>query len=111
MGPPPGDEEIDAAQIGQVEGARLPAAGVILRGDVVAVANVVNRHLVAVDVGPGSLGVGGLPVEVLRGLDREPPAHNQDKPSEGDHHTQAATAQEQQRTKHHDEVGDGRRRP
>ena len=71
--PPPGNEDVGAGQVGQIEGAGLPLAGVVFLGDVATVAKVMNRNVVAVDVGVGGFGVVGLPVAVVGRLQREPP--------------------------------------
>jgi hypothetical protein len=74
-------DQVGGAQVRQIEGRVVPARGEVGLGAVVEVANVVERHALAVDVGPGEAGHLGLPVAVVRGRDAEPPAEDR---GEGD---------------------------
>src|SRR5256885_1428249 len=59
------DREVDACDLGYAHGTRLPSRGVIGLGPVVAVAYVVQRYFVALNVGPGFLGYVRLPVAIV----------------------------------------------
>src|SRR5439155_5062569 len=75
------DGKVNAGDTRDARGARLPARGVIGLGVVVAVADVVQRDLVAVDFRPGELRDVGLPVAFVARLDCEPPCENDSKTS------------------------------
>src|SRR5205814_440941 len=79
--PPIIDREVDAGDMRNARGTRLPARRVIRLGAVVAVAAVVQRNLVAVNLRPRELGHIGLPVAVVARLDREPHASTTAKPA------------------------------
>src|SRR5438067_10532939 len=67
------DREIDAGDLRDAHGARLPTRGVVGLGPVVAVADVVQRYFVALNVGPRFLGHIRLPVAVVGRRKRQPP--------------------------------------
>ena len=79
------DGNVNAGDLRNAHGARLPARRVIRLGAVVAVADVVQRDLVAVNLRPRELGHVGLPVAVVARLDREPPREHDRKTRH--HHT------------------------
>src|SRR5207247_2742618 len=59
------DREVDAGDLRDAHGTRLPTRGVVGLGPVVAVANVVKHYLVALNVGPRFLGHVRLPVAIV----------------------------------------------
>src|SRR5881398_2384948 len=67
------DREVDAGDLRDVHGARLPMRGVVGLGPVVAVADVVQRYFVALNVGPPFLGHVRLPVAIVGRRKRQPP--------------------------------------
>src|SRR5947207_5081624 len=67
------DREVDAGDLRDVHGVRLPMRGVVGLGPVVAVADVVQRYFVALNVGPRFLGHVRLPVAILVRIKRQPP--------------------------------------
>src|SRR5579863_6428612 len=83
---PVGDEQIDAAQLTQIDRLVQPGAGVIKFGAVVAVAKVVDGDPVAVNFSPRSLRIVRLPVAIVGRLEREPASQNNQEPNQTDHH-------------------------
>ena len=81
-------------------GTRLPPRGVIGLGAVVAVADVVQRDLVPVNLRPRELGHVGLPVAVVARLDREPPREHDSKTRHHDSHRAPAALNENERGQH-----------
>src|SRR5213592_4982025 len=67
------DREIDAGDLRDAHGARLPMRGIVGLGPVVAVAYVVQRYFVALNVGPRFLGHVRLPVAIVGRRKRQPP--------------------------------------
>src|SRR5438105_8446148 len=67
------DREIDAGDLRDPYGARLPMRSVVGLGPVVAVAYVVKRYFVALNVGPRFLGHVRLPVAIVGRRKRQPP--------------------------------------
>src|SRR4029453_6695931 len=67
------DGEVDASDLRQSHGARLPMGGVVGIGPVVAVAYVMQRYFVALNVGPRLLGYVRLPVAIVGWRKRQPP--------------------------------------
>src|SRR5437667_3606668 len=67
------DREVDAGDLRDAHGARLPMRGVVGLGPVVAVAYVVQRYFVALNVGPRFLGHVRLPVTIVGRRKRQPP--------------------------------------
>src|SRR5437763_6651951 len=67
------DGEIDTSDLRETHGARLPMRGVVGLGPVVAVADVVQRYFVALNVGPRFLGHVRLPVAIVGRRKRQPP--------------------------------------
>src|SRR5213595_1045805 len=67
------DREVDAGDLGDAHGARLPMRGVVGLGSVIAVADVVQRYFVALNVGPRFLGHVRLPVAIVGRRKRQPP--------------------------------------
>src|SRR5712692_10549177 len=65
---PVGDKNIHAPYLRKVKRSSLPMRGVFAFGAVVAVADVVNGHVIAVYFRPGGLRYVGLPGPVIRGL-------------------------------------------
>src|SRR5690349_24008585 len=76
---PKGDEKIGAAYVLKVIGPRFPMRSVVLLRPIVEIADIVDRYLVAVEVRPGGSVHISLPVPIVRGSDRQPPAQNQRK--------------------------------
>src|SRR6266513_2893445 len=70
---PVADREVDAGDLRDAHGARLPMRGVVGLGPVVAVAYVVQRYFVALNVGPRFLGHVRLPVTIVGRRKRQPP--------------------------------------
>src|SRR5438093_5352487 len=66
------DREVNPSDLGDAHGARLPMRGVVGLGPVVAVAYVVQRYFVAVNVGPRFLGHVRLPVAIVGRRQRQP---------------------------------------
>ena len=79
------DGEVDAGDLRNAHGARLPMRRVVGFGPVVAVADVVQGHFIALDVGPRFLGHICLPIAILCGLDGQPPHEHA-----GEEHGEAA---------------------
>src|SRR5437870_6608371 len=78
------DREVDAGDLRDAHGARLPMRGVVGLGPVVAVAYVVQRYFVALNVGPRFLGHVRLPVAIVSRRKRQPPhEHTTKKKSNG----------------------------
>src|SRR5213079_2923754 len=78
------DREVDAGDLRDAHSARLPMRGVVGLGPVVAVANVVQRYFVALNVGPRFLGYIRLPVAIVGRRKRQPPCkHDTEKKSNG----------------------------
>src|SRR6266496_4152605 len=71
--PPVIDCEIDTSDLRETHGARVPVRRVVGRGAIVAVANIVKREFVAVDVRPCQLRHIGLPVAIIAGFECKPP--------------------------------------
>src|SRR4029077_15914229 len=67
------DREVDASDLRDAHGARLPMRGVVGIGPVVAVAYVMQRHLVALNVGPGCLSDVRFPAAIVGWRKRQPP--------------------------------------
>src|SRR5205809_458600 len=67
------DGEIDTGDLRDAHGARLPMGGVVRLGPVVAVAYVVQRYFVALNVGPRFLSHVRLPVAIIGRRKRQPP--------------------------------------
>src|SRR5436190_552714 len=67
------DREVDACDLRDAHGARLPMRGVVGLGPVVAVAYVMQRYFVALNVGPRFLGHVRLPVAIVGRRQRQPP--------------------------------------
>src|SRR5271165_750099 len=101
---PPRDEDVSASQVGQVEGAGLPLAGVVQLGAVATVAKVMNCNVVATDVGVSGLGVVGLPVATVGRLEGEPPQGDDRETGEEYKHADGTAAKEEERPEHQDEV-------
>src|SRR5271165_2079705 len=70
---PPGDKNVGAGQVGKVEGAGFPLAGIVLFGNIATVAKVMNRNVVAIDVCGRGLSIVGLPIAVVGRLEGKPP--------------------------------------
>src|SRR5207249_5089911 len=68
------DREVDAGDLRDAHGTRLPTRGVVGLGPVVAVAYVVQRYFVALNVGPRFLGHVRLPVAIVGRRKRQPPS-------------------------------------
>src|SRR5437773_3986195 len=78
------DGEIDTSDLRETHGARLPPRGVVGLGPVVAVADVVQRYFVALNVGPPFLGNVRLPVAIVGRRKGQPPnEHASKKQSNG----------------------------
>src|SRR4029078_1024910 len=73
------DREVDAGDLRDTDRARLPMRGVGGLGPVVAVAYVVERYFVALNVGPRFLGHVRLPVAIVGGRKRQPPDRHSGK--------------------------------
>src|SRR5881394_1887429 len=78
------DREVDAGDLGDAHGARLPMRGVVGLGSVIAVAYVVKRYFVALNVGPSFLGYIRLPVTVVGRRKRQPPDEHATKEDDED---------------------------
>lgn len=76
-GAPVVDEHVDAGELGEAEFAGFPVGGEVGGGAVVAVTDVVEGDVVAVDFGPGELGDVGLPRAVVAGFLGEPPGEDE----------------------------------
>ena len=79
------NREVDAGDLRDAHGARLPMRRVVGLGPVVAVADVVQGHFVALNAGPRFLGHIRLPIALLCGLDGQPPHEHA-----GEEHGEAA---------------------
>src|SRR5207253_645067 len=80
------DREVDTRDLRETHGARLPMRGVVGLGPVVAVAYVVQRYFVPLNVGPRFLGHVRLPVAIVGRKKRQPPyEHAGKKKSNGAH--------------------------
>src|SRR5437870_1882327 len=78
------DREVDAGDLRDAHGARLPMRGVVGLGSVVAVAYIVQRYFVALNVGPCFVGDVRLPVAIVGRRKRQPPhEHTTKKKSNG----------------------------
>src|SRR5947207_13740699 len=73
------DREVDAGDLRDAHSARLPMRGVVGLGPVVAVAYVVQRYFVALNVGPSFLRHIRLPVAIVGRSKRQPPAEHETK--------------------------------
>ncbi len=71
--------DIDAIQVGKSYGFGLPFARVIEFGSVVAIAKIVDDHVIALHFGPSGLDNIILPVAVVRGFQGKPSDENQAK--------------------------------
>ncbi|KAF5407218.1 MAG: hypothetical protein Udaeo2_27020 [Candidatus Udaeobacter sp.] len=78
------DREVDASDLRESHGARLPTRGVVGIGPVVAVAYVMQRHLVALNVGPGCLSDVRFPVAIVGWRKRQPPDQHAGKEHDKD---------------------------
>src|SRR5438105_7501567 len=67
------DREVDAGDLGDAHSARLPIWSVVGLGPVIAVAYIVKRYFVALNVGPRFLRHVGLPVAIVGRRKRQPP--------------------------------------
>src|SRR5713101_8115755 len=67
------DREVDAGDLRDAHGARLPMRDVVGLGPVVAVAYVVQRYFIALNFGPRFLGHVRLPVAIVGRRKRQPP--------------------------------------
>src|SRR5260370_4891536 len=67
------DREVNAGDLRNAHGARLPSRGVVGLGPVVAVADVVQGYFVALNVSPRFLGHVRLPVAIVGRRKRQPP--------------------------------------
>src|SRR5213080_405810 len=88
------DREVDAGDLGDAHGARLPMRGVVGLGPVVAVADVVQRYFVALNVGPRFLGYIRLPVAIVGRRKRQPPDEHENKANRDQTHCAPATLDE-----------------
>src|SRR5271168_302086 len=79
---PVDDIDVAALQLGELVGARLPAAGVIELGAVLAIAHIVDHHVGAVYVCPGGLRDVLLPVARARRLEGKPPHEDGERAGE-----------------------------
>src|SRR5438477_3050906 len=78
------DREVDAGDLGDAHDARFPSRRVVGLGPVIAVADVVQRYFVALNVGPRFLGHVRLPVAIVGRRKRQPPdEHAAEKESNG----------------------------
>src|SRR5947208_3589339 len=76
------DREVDACDLRDAHSARVPMRRIVGLGPVVAVAYVVERYFVALNVGPRFLGHVRLPVTIVGWRKRQPPCkHNTEKKS------------------------------
>src|SRR4030095_7518675 len=74
------DGNVDARDLRNAHGARLPMRSVVGLGPVVTVAYVVQRYFVALNVGPRFLSYVRLPVAIIGWRKRQPPCkHNTEK--------------------------------
>src|SRR5213080_485485 len=73
------DRQVDAGDLRDAHGARLPMRGVVGLGPVVAVADVVQRYFVALNVGPPFLGNVRLPVAIVGRRKGQPPNEHASK--------------------------------
>src|SRR6266404_692984 len=92
------DREIDAGDLRDVHDARLPMRGVVGLGPVVAVAHVVQRYFVTLNVGPPFLGHVRLPVTTVGRRKRQPPNEHAGK----EHDEDAQLSQEWPNEQEHD---------
>src|SRR3989440_3837220 len=67
------DREVDAGDLGDAHGARLPVRGVVGLGAVVTVANIVQGYFVALDLRPRELRDVELPIGFVARLEAKPP--------------------------------------
>src|SRR5712691_10604217 len=67
------DREVDAGDLRDAHGTRLPMRGIVGLGPVVAVTYVVQHYFVALNVGPRFLGHVRLPVAIVGRRKRQPP--------------------------------------
>src|SRR5713101_5959126 len=67
------DREVDAGDLRDAHGARLPMRRVVGLGPVIAVAYIVKRYFVALNVCPRFLGHVRLPVAIVGRRKRQPP--------------------------------------
>ena len=70
------DGEVDAGDLRESDGARLPMRRVVGLGPVVAVAYVMKSQFVALNVGPRYLCYVGLPVAIIGRFKCEPPGEH-----------------------------------
>ena len=76
------NREIDAGDLRDAHSASVPTRCIVGLGPVVAVAYVVERHFVALNVGPRFLGHVRLPIAIVGRRKRQPPRkHNTEKKS------------------------------
>src|SRR5437899_3301012 len=78
------DGEVDASDLRESHGVRFPMRGVVGIGPVVAVAHVMQRHFVALNVRPGLLGHVWLPVAIVGWRKRQPPDQHAGKEHDKD---------------------------
>src|SRR5437016_10998347 len=88
------DREIDAGDLRDAHRARLPMGGVVGLGPVVAVAYVVQRYFVALNVGPSFLRHIRLPVAIVGRRKRQPPDEHESKANRDQTHCAPATLDE-----------------
>ena len=78
------DREVDASDLRDAHGARLPMGRVVGLAPVVAVADVVQCYFVALNVGPRILGDVRLPVAIVCRRERQPPGEHSGKERNND---------------------------
>src|SRR5213080_1700315 len=88
------DREIDAGDLRDAHGARLPMRGVVGLGPVIAVAYVVQRYFVALNVGPSFLRHIRLPVAIVGRRKRQPPDEHESKANRDQTYCAPATLDE-----------------
>src|SRR5207248_11542913 len=88
------DREIDAGDLRDAHSARLPMGGIVGLGPVIAVAYVVQRYFVALNVGPSFLGHILLPVAIVGRRKRQPPDEHESKTNRDQTHCTTATHDE-----------------
>src|SRR6266704_4974568 len=88
------DREVDAGDLRNAHSARLPMGGVVGLGPVVAVAYVVQRYFVALNVGPSFLRHIRLPVAIVGRRKRQPPDEHENKANRDQTHCAPATLDE-----------------
>src|SRR6476620_939657 len=76
--------EVDASDLRDAHGPRLPMRRVVGLGSIVAVANVVKCYFVALNVGPRILGDVRLPVAIVCRRERQPPGEHSGKERDND---------------------------